>query len=226
MKRPPLYPIYLAGLLVLALAAYFVSLGYAWLPRCAELAWYVQLLPSVCLMGCAAAAHCRAGGNPGGYLLSYFLNAAASGWAIGALLGAGAVLPPAQLLAALLPAAVLGFPNCLYPALRSRRAQRVLAGLLFILGLILTGFGVYVWIFRHALVGCTLVFGGLFFLPFPIGCTFAAEKPQQAMRCLSFSGFGACFLIVLVVALILSEGELLDGLDFGGEGRRKRRVRS
>lgn len=220
MKQLSLYPLYLVGLLTMALAAFFISLGYTWLPQTAEPAWFVHLIPPVCLMGGAAAVHCHAKGKSGGYLLSYFMNAAGSGWAVGALLGAGGVLPPMELLAVLLPAAVLGLAACLCPSLRADRARKVCALILCALGLVLIGFGVYAWIFRDGLAGCALVFSGLFFLPLPICGVFAGDKPEGAMRYLSFSGFGACFLVVLVVALILSEGEVLSGLDFG-DGKKR-----
>jgi hypothetical protein len=69
-------------------------------------------------------------------------------------------------------------------------------------------------------MGCVLLFSALFLLPLPIGIAKAVDWPPDRFRYLSFAGFGAFFLILLVAAIVLSEGEILDGLDFdigGGE---------
>ena len=93
------------------------------------------------------------------------------------------------------------------------------------LTLALLGLGIFVWIRHSVLHGSTLVFSSLFFLPFPIGCSSAQEKPERKYRYLSFTGFGAFIVIALVAAIIMSGGEILDGLDFGGgEGKAKKKT--
>ena len=226
MKHPQmkLFPCYLLGLLVMAASAWAVSLLYSQAAFLSRLHWIVQLLPPLALMIGALIAHPVSKGRVVGYLLSYFLNATASGWAIGALLGTADVVPPPQVLIAMAPAAILGLTLVLF-ARSSAKAWRIASIIIFsLLGLALIGFGIYVWCVHQPLTGCAFVFSGLFYLPLPLGYTEALKKPDQMYRYLSFTGFGAFILILIVVAFILSEGEILDGLDFdfGGSGGKKK----
>ena len=227
MKHPQrkLFPCYLAGLLVMALSAWLVSMLYGQAAFLAQLHWFVQLLGPLALMILALIALPASKGRTGGELLSYFLNAAASGWAIGALLGAAAVIPPPEALAAMVPAAILGLALVLLYR-GSTRAWRVVTVVIFsLLGLALIGAGIYVWCACSPLVGCAFVFSGLYYLPLPLGYVKAASNPEKMYRCLAYTGFGAFILIFLVVMFILSEGEILDGLDldFGSGGAKKKK---
>ena len=219
-------PCYLLGLLVMAVSAWLVSFIYGRFASLAQLHWMVQLLPPLVLVIVALIVLPAAKGHAGGYLTSYYLNTAASGWAIGVVLGAAAMIPPPELLAAMVPAAVLGLAFVLLAG-NSSKVWRIVTIITFsLLGLVLIGTGIYVWCVRHPLTGCALVFSGLYFLPLPLGYVKALSKPEEMYRYLSYTGFGAFILIFLVVMFILSEGELLDGLDFdfsGGSGSAKKK---
>ena len=214
---------YILGLLVMALLCWLVSLIYRAFPGLADLNWVASMIPPFFLMILAILCHKMAKGRTPGYLGSYLLNAAGSGCAIGVLLGNAAVIPPPELLPALLPAAGLGIALCLLSCIPGKKWQRIAEVVFFVLALVLIGLGIWAWIGCEPLTGCALVFSGLFYLPFPFGYGFAQEYPERKYRYLSFCGFGAFMLIALVVILILSEGELLDGMDFSGSGGGKKK---
>jgi hypothetical protein len=49
---------------------------------------------------------------------------------------------------------------------------------------------------------------------------------RSVFRDISFGGFGSLIIIAVVVIFIISEGEALDGLDFGGgDGSKKSKKR-
>lgn len=47
------------------------------------------------------------------------------------------------------------------------------------------------------------------------------HKEQPVLRDISFVSFGAFAILTAVVILILTEGSILDGADFGGDGKKK-----
>ena len=99
---------YILGLAVMALLCWLVSLIYRAFPGLADLNWVASMIPPFFLMILAILCHKMAKGRTPGYLGSYLLNAAGSGCAIGVLLGNVAVIPPPELLPALLPRGVGG----------------------------------------------------------------------------------------------------------------------
>ncbi len=223
-----LFPCYLLGLFTMAVVSWLVACVFGAVPSLSQIHWFFRLLPGLPWMVGALAVHLRAKGRKGLYILSYLLNAAGSGCAIGAVWGKASILPPPELLAALLPAAVLGGLICLIPTGTGRFWKVFDGGLGTVLALVLVGMGIYVWNCRDCLTGCTFVFSGLFLLPFPICCKTLAKLSHERYRYLSFAGFGAFLLIVFAAAFILSEGEILDGLDFdlgGGGKKREKRVK-
>lgn len=225
MNKTPLkmLPRYLLGLLTVALSARLVAAVFLANDALRSAHWLVQLLPALVYMGIALAAHLLAKGRKWLYIFSYLINAFASGCAVGAVLGDASLLPDAHLLIALLPAAAIGAAASLLLTSPRRFARRLatIGGTIGALALI--GIGIYIWDCRDVLAGCALVFSGLFLLPFPIGCNgMLDEEEQERYRSLSFTGFGAFIAIAFVAAIILTDGEILDGLDGfdfgGGEG--------
>lgn len=218
---------YLVGLVTMALFPWLVSAILPMLPSLSQAHWAVQLIPAVVLTLGAMTAHLLSRKkNNRAYLLSYFTNAVASGWAIGVLMGANEILPAPELVLALLPAAALGFLTILLVGRPKSRLRTVLSTFAVIAAVCLFIGGIVVWNLLSPLMGCVLLFSALFFLPLPIGIAKAIDWPPDTFRYLSFTGFGAFFLILLAAAIILSEGEILDGLDFdfsGGTGKGKKK---
>ena len=207
---------FLIGLVIMTGSAWLVAIIYQGFENCADVSWPVHMILPVSLMIGAIISHKAAKGRTFGYLLSYFLNALGSGCTIGALAGVKAIVMSCEVLLALLP--IAGFAVVMYLLFRipGSKWHSVVIGIFPMLSLAYLGFGIYVWIRHSSLYGSAMVFGSLFFLPFPIGCSTAQEKPERKFRHLSFTGFGAFFVVALVAAAIMSSGEILEGLDFGG----------
>jgi hypothetical protein len=212
---------YLIGLVVMAAFAWLISVTIPLFPALAHAHWALQQIPAVLLTLAATVAHLLSRKkNNRAYLFSYFTNAVASGWAIGVLMGSKEILPAPELILALLPAAGVGILTALLVGRPKSRLRTVLSTLAVITAVCLFLSGIVVWNLLSPLMGCVLLFSALFLLPLPIGIAKAVDWPPDRFRYLSFAGFGAFFLILLVAAIVLSEGEILDGLDFdigGGE---------
>lgn len=222
MKQPQwnLLPFLLSGLLVMAVSSWLVFL----VSPSISFSPYILLIIALFFMIGAVICHKVTKGRTPGYIISYFLNAFGSGCALGALLETKSIFPAPELILVLLPAAAMGIVMCLLLSVFADSRRPAITAISCLLTLALIGIGIYIWICKSPAVGCALLFSGLFFLPFPVGCSSALEKPEQKYRYLSFSGFGAFILIALVVIAILSEGEILDAfdLDFSGFGKSKK----
>lgn len=221
-----LLPLFFLGLLIMGLSSWLMSLCFGAFPALGELHLLALFIAVLVFMGVAVVFHWRAKGRTGMYLTAYFLNAAGSGISIGILLGRSGLIPPPAVLLALLPVATLCAAFCLLFAVSGEKRSTLLAFIFSVCALALIGFGIYFWICKEPLTGCAFVFSGLFFLPFPFCIAGSAEDSEEKYHYLSYSGFGAFILIAFVVALILSEGEILDGFDFdfGGGSRKKKRT--
>lgn len=226
MKKVPyqMLPFYVAGVLMMGISAYSVSLLFDAVPQLADLHWLVQLIPALLFMLGALAAHLLSKRKAWAYILGYALNAIGSGWTIGVLMGVREILPTQGLFLVLLPAIVLGVVYCVLVGILDGEKTTTVSLVFVILSVVLLLAGIAVWIWLFPLMGCAFVFSALFLLPFPIGVGVAMGEPQEMFRYLSFTGFGAFILILLVAVFILSEGELLeglDGIDFGGGKKAK-----
>ena len=207
-----IYPFYCAGLLCTALFSWLTALLYRFYPVLETLHWFLRLLPAPVLSICALILHICSHRRSAFYLTGYVLNTAASGFAIGTLLRTKLLVSTAALLPALIPAAVLGFLTCVLLTW-GRNYKKFFTICLCLLGLAFTIFGLRTMAKVNTLVGCVFMFSGLFFLPFPIFCAKLVDNPEDLMRYLSFSGFGAFMVIFFVVLLFLTEGEALEVID-------------
>ena len=151
--------------------------------------------------------------------VSYLLNAVASGCAVGSVLMDKQIAVNEELFLALLPAAVLAI-------LFSLLADKTFSIVFTALAIALCVGAICFWIFVSATMGCMALFGGLYLLLFPIGLRHAVRAPKEWSRYLSYTGFGAFFVVFIAALLILSDGEALDGvdLDFGFSSRNKKRL--
>ena len=99
---------------------------------------------------------------------------------------------------------------------------------LLVLAIVLVILGIVLWILKSMPFGCAFLFSGLFILPLPLAMCDVSEEWAECCHHLSYSGFGAFVLVLTVAAFILSDGDILDGLDlsldgpdFGSSGRKK-----
>ena len=153
------------------------------------------------------------------FRISYLLNTVASGCAVGSVLMDKQIAVNEELFLALLPAAVLAI-------LFSLLADKMFSIVFTVLAIALCVGAICFWIFVSATMGCMALFSGLYLLLFPIGLRHAVRAPKEWSRYLSYTGFGAFFVIFIAALLILSDGEALDGvdLDFGFSSRKKKRL--
>lgn len=230
--RDPTYPMpicFSLGLLLMGAVAWLVSAMLQAIPMLGKLHWLVLLIPAVlCSVG-ALIAHLRSKERTWAYLLSYGINSLGSGWAVGVLMGVKGILPAATLVMSLLPALLLGI-LCWIILATTDHWPTILTLIFVVMSVALLIAGIVVWVRSVPLVGCAMVFSALFLLPYPIAVNIAMDTAYETYRYLSFSGFGAFILILLVVLFVLTEGEILEGLDGGldldvggsSPGRRKR----
>ncbi len=158
-----------------------------------------------------------------GYLASFLINSIASGFIISAYyLKYEIVLNIYSLLIGAIPAAAIVF--LVYLMLQSfNKTKKITITIAAIINAILTISAIIFWIkygnviFSFAFF-CSLV--SFFYL-----CVFGItinHNERSLFRDISFGSFGSFIIISVVVAFILSEGELLDGLDFGGGASNKK----
>lgn len=210
-----MYLCYLPGLLAMACCARAVPVLYAMLPNRDENTWWLGIGAAAVIFGLAIAAHCLAKGRRGGYWLSYAFNAIGTGGIIGILYGEmGWTVEVPTLLYALLPAAVLGAALCLNSFIYGKRWRKAADVAVLILNLILIVGAIVIWVKWHCVFGSFAFFCGICQLFFQMACLIAGDKPEGKWRYLSFSGFWAFAVIAVVVIIVLSEGDILDGLDF------------
>jgi hypothetical protein len=205
----------LVGLLTFGLFARFIASVYQQISWLRDTYWLVHLILPLLVMGGAVALHWTAKGRTGMYLLSYLCNAIGSGCLLGAIYGLRDYVPHVHLLAALVPAFLIGTATFLIFLFSREPGKGIVAFSLAGLALILVVAGIIIWIFYSMPVGCCFLFSGLFILPFPIAVGAVQADCSQQFRYLSFSGFGTFILVFLVAAFILSEGEILEGFDIG-----------
>lgn len=230
---------YIIGLLTMGLSAWLMSGTFPIGPALVRIHWFVALIPSIMLSILSTLICFAAEGFIGSYWLSfkmrhklyrvsYLLNAIASGLAVGAFLAEKGMLPTTDLLLALMPAAALGILLCIVFFMPGKSWHKFSSIIFLLLAVALVIAGIVVWIRTSALAGCTVVFSGLFFLLFPAGVHYATRNPKEWYRYLCYTGFGAFLIIIAAVVIILSEGDILDNLDFDfslGEGRSKKKRR-
>ena len=220
---------YIVGLLTMGATAFLLPQLSAVAPYFAKLHWWLQLIPAVVFMFGAVTAHLLSRKRLNWvYILGYILNSIGSGWAIGVLIDVKEIHPAITSFLTFLPAAMLGILYCALITTEKHRRNKVVSIIYFVMAALLLVGGIVIWICRIPMVGCPLVFSALYLLPFPIAVGVELDAPDEVneiYRHLSFSGFGAFFAILFVVVLILSEGEILDGVDFDlgcNAGKRKK----
>lgn len=231
---------YLLGLFIMGVTAWLISAVFPLGALLRRVHWFFALLPAILVCVVAIVLCCRAADEDHAHAVSgstrrmlyrvcYLLNATASGLAVGVVLAQKQFSLSDDLLLALIPAVLLGLGLYLLMLIPHQIWRKVVAIVFVLLAVVLVAGGIGLWITESAVQGCTVVFSGLFFLLFPVGTYHAAKHPDQWLRYLAYTGFGAFAVIFLAVMFILSEGEILDGLDFdfdfGGRGSKKKRTK-
>ena len=232
MRRPQMKMLlwFLCGLLVMVLTAWLlagpIALGEATVGMLLAvgitvLAVFVELLAQ----GTVFKEYLRFSTKRRCFRVSYLLNAVASGCAVGSVLIGKDISIGLELVLAVLPAVGLALLLCVLYCIPGDGLRKAFSVVLFVLAVGLCAAAVWVWVCVSATVGCMALFSGLYFLLFPVGLLYAARNPEDWSRYLSYTGFGAFAVVFLAALLILSEGDFLEALDFGGGegGARKKK---
>ena len=225
MKNTPLklFPVYLCGLVVMAASTWLLT------PLMDGFHWSLAIVIAVLLCLGAVACHVLSKRRPPLYIKGYFLNAVGSGCAIAALYAEMEwIVAIPELMLALIPAIALALMLCLGYFGQGKLWRKIWGIVILLLAVALAVLSVVLWIKWHRVIGSMGFFSSICLLFFLMACLFTLDKPEGKWRYLSFSGFWAFAVIAIVVVLILSEGEILDGLDFdigGGSGKKKKRVK-
>ena len=184
--------------------------------------WY-GLAIGIFMMIIAIPFHWNGKKMPWGYLASFIINSVASGFVVSAYyLKNQAVLNIYELLIATIPAAAIVF--LVYLMLQNfNKAKKITITVAGIINAVLTITAIVFWIMHGNVVFSFGFFCSLisFFYLCVFGITINHDE-RSVFRDVSFGSFGSFIIISVVVIFILSEGEILDGLDFGGgEGGKK-----
>ena len=184
--------------------------------------WY-GLAIGIFMMIIAIPFHWNGKKMPWGYLASFIINSVASGFVVSAYyIKNQAVLNIYELLIATIPAAAIVF--LVYLMLQNfNKAKKITITVAGIINAVLTITAIVFWIMHGNVVFSFGFFCSLisFFYLCVFGITINHDE-RSVFRDVSFGSFGSFIIISVVVIFILSEGEILDGLDFGGgEGGKK-----
>ena len=206
----------------MAFSALAVVAVNPWIRGYAANSWWIAL-PVILMLVLAIAAHNLAKGRTGGYWLSYTLNAICSGCMIGILyIEKDWAVELMTLLYGAIPAAVLGLMLCLGELGKGKTWRKVWDVIALLLTVALIVGAIVLWVKWNHVLGSFAFFCGVCQLFFHLACAVSREKPQGMWRYLSLSGFWAFAVIAVVVIVILSEGDILDSLDFDIGSKKKK----
>lgn len=188
--------------------------------------WY-GLIVGVLLMLSAIPFHIFGKKNKIGYFISFFLNTVGSGFsASGYYVRMDVSVNLYQMILSAVPAIVVLF--LVYIMFQNfHKAKKMTVGVGATINILLLVVSVVLWIINNAgffsfCFFCLLI--SLFYL-----CVFGItlnHEERFVLRDISFGSFGSFIIITVVVIFILSEGEILENLDFGLERKRKRKRKS
>lgn len=182
------------------------------------------LAAGIVLMLAAIPFHCVGKKHPWGYAVSYLLNTVANGLSLSALyLTQGTETDLYRMLPAALPAA--GILLLVYGMLQIfHKTKPVTVAVACVLNGLLTVAFAVLWILYGDLLFsfgffCSLI--ALFYLGV-FGVTVNHDE-RAVLRDISFGSFGSFIILTVVVAVVLSEGDILDGLDVPFDGSRTKK---
>ena len=185
--------------------------------------WY-GLAAGIVMMIIAIPFHCKGKKKARGYLASFVINAIASGFVVSAYyLKSKIVLDIYHLLIGVIPACTIIF--LVYLMLQSfNKTKRVTITVAAIVNAVLTISAIVLWIIYGNVVFSFGFFCSLisFFCLCVFGITINHDE-RSVFRDISFGSFGSFIIISVVVIFIISEGEILDGLDFSDSDKKGRK---
>lgn len=178
----------------------------------------------IAMMILAIPFHCKGKKLQWCYLASFLINSIASGFLVSAYYIKNEILLDIHhLLIGAIPAAAVVF--LVFLMLQGfNKTKKITIIVAVIINAILTISATVFWIKSGDMIFSFAFFCSLvsFFFLCVFGITVNHDE-RSLLRDISFGSFGSFIIISVVVAFILSDGEILDGIDFGGGGSNKRR---
>ena len=148
------------------------------------------------------------------YTAGYFINAVSSGCAIGTLYGQlSRPVDLTDIVLTTLPCILLAFVFYLiHTAVKmpSRKFWSIAIVVISVIFLAASILAISMW---DSIMGSFGLFASICQLFFLWVCSSSAKEPEEKWHYLSYSGFWAFAIITLIVILVLSDGDALDGLD-------------
>ncbi len=185
--------------------------------------WY-GLAGGVVLMLAAIPFHWNGKKWNAGYMVSFLLNSVGSGMSVSALFVAkGMSIDLPQLLLAAIPAA--GILLLVYLMLQIFHSKGSTVAIATVLNIALTVSLIVLWIIYGYRFYCFAFFCSLISIFYLCVYGITEEHEERSLlRDISFGSFGSFIILTVVVIFILSEGEILDGLEpdvnLGGRGKK------
>ncbi len=183
--------------------------------------WY-GLAVGIALMIAAIPFHVKGKKRLWCYLASVVINAVASGFVVSAhYLTRERTLDVYSLALGAIPAAAVLF--LVYLMLQSfNKTKKVTVTVAAILNAVLTILATVFWIKDGGIIFSFSFFCSLisFFFLCVFGITINHDE-RSVFRDISFGSFGSFIIISVVVIFIISEGEVIESLDFGGDDGKK-----
>lgn len=170
------------------------------------------------LMLVAIPFHCLGSKTKFGYILSFLVNSVANGFSLSAYYNSNnIVLNVSDMLKACVLPTVLLFIVYLLVQFFPGIKKYICASAVIIVSIMLVVF-VVLWIRHRTLFFSFGFFSMLLSLFYHCVVGVTVNNNRLVLRDISFGSFGVFIIISMVVLFILTEGEILDGLDIGDVG--------
>ncbi len=176
--------------------------------------WY-GIIVGLVLMIAAIPFHCLGKKEKWGYIVSFLLNSIGSGFSLSAVyIKNGYEIKLIDMLLAIIPSAAILLFACLMLQFfgKSKKATVALA---CIADVVMMAVYIMRWITKDNDVFDSFAFFSLLMTLFYI-CIFGFavnHEKRKTLRFISFGSFGAFIAVAFVAAFIVSEGEVLDGIE-------------
>lgn len=192
-----------------------VIFAFASMLTCSFVTKWYGIIVGLVLMIAAILFHCLGKKEKWGYLVSFLLNSIGSGFSLSAVyIKNGYEIKITDMLLAIIPSAVMLLVICLVLQLFGK-AKKAAVTLACIADVVLIVIYIIRWITKDNDVFDSFAFFSLlitFFYLCVFGFAVNHEK-RKTLRFISFGSFGAFIAVAFVAAFIVSEGEVLDGIE-------------
>lgn len=191
--------------------------------------WY-GIIVAVLLMIAAIPFHCIGKKAKWGYIVSFVLNSIANGFSLSAVYIKNGYEPKLHsMLSAIIPSAVILLFVCLMMQFFGK-SKKVTVTFACIADIIMMMVCIMRWITKDNDVFDSFAFFSLLITLFYL-CVFGFavnHEKRRTLRYISFGSFGAFIILTLVVAFIVSEGDVLDGIeilaDTDARGKKRKKI--